>query len=146
MKHTLLALLVVALPSAALADIAPIQIEIEAPKPTAVIDLGTTEAAAGLAVLDVRKIVMRNKAALRWCYVLRAQAKPKLMGKIVLTFDVLPSGKVAAATVSQTTVNDANLEQCMVRAAARWFFPKPAEGAIVRVTQPLVLSMRLDVR
>jgi len=65
---------------------------------------------------------------LQACYERRhkAYALPRL-GKTMFRFDIAPSGKVAGHEVLYTTLNDAEVNRCIVKAVSRLSFPKPSE-------------------
>jgi TonB family protein len=63
--------------------------------------------------------------------------RPELTGKIVLMFAIGPDGKVPKAAVDSTTLEDAEVERCMVETVKKLRFPRP-KGGSVKVTYPFV--------
>jgi len=65
---------------------------------------------------------------LQACYERRHKAYSLTrLGKTMFRFDIAPSGKVASHEVLYTTLNDAEVNRCIVKAVSRLSFPKPSE-------------------
>lgn len=88
----------------------------------------------------IQKVVRNHFGELRACYE-RELAKVKgLGGKVQVTWLVSADGNVANAVISDTTLKNKNVENCMANAIKRWRFPKPTGGAACKVTYPFVLE------
>lgn len=69
---------------------------------------------------------------LQICYDRRLKVDPTLKGRWLITFNVLPSGKVSGATATGLDRQDAQLEQCLTHhVETNWVFGK------INVTQPV---------
>jgi hypothetical protein len=88
---------------------------------------------------EVAKVVRAHLAELRACYEARLRENPKLAGKVVITFEVAPSGQVRSAEAEASTLDDSSLEACLVRRMKTLRFPKPVGGSVV-VSYPLVFK------
>ncbi len=64
------------------------------------------------------------------------EAKTSLAGKLEIKFLIGGDGKVAKASVSNTTLNNATIEGCVVDAIKGLQFPEPASHGSVDVTYP----------
>src|SRR6476619_3930209 len=53
---------------------------------------------------------------------------------------IAASGVVIAAVIQNSTLGNAQVENCTVQAVRRWEFPKPLGGGIVIVAYPFVLT------
>jgi TonB family protein len=56
-------------------------------------------------------------------------------------FTITQSGAVAAVAVTESTINDTGMEECLVTAIEQWQFPKVEGGGIVVVTYPFVFEI-----
>ncbi len=88
----------------------------------------------------IRRIVRAHINEVRSCYNAGLLKDPSLSGKVSVQFTIAPTGKVAVAVVSSSTVSDKDVGNCIAKAVKRWKFPKPAGGGNVVVTYPFVLA------
>jgi hypothetical protein len=112
-------------------------------KPDQVIDPGPTTIICGEngSCLDkelIRRVIHANAAAYRYCYESRLNSNPKLGGKVSVRFGINPAGLVPTATVAQSTVNDAQLDACVVGRTRLLQFPSRKSDGLVVVTYPFV--------
>jgi outer membrane biosynthesis protein TonB len=63
-----------------------------------------------------------------------------LNGKVAIKFLITGSGLVATSHVSESTVNNSQLERCISERVRTWTFPKLKSGGTVVVTYPFVLK------
>ncbi len=89
----------------------------------------------------VRRIVQRHSNETRACYSQALRADPHLKGRVVVRFVISSTGTVLNAAITQSTLEDAAFEACLLAAIQRWTFPKPQEGVTV-VTYPFTFSPR----
>ena len=94
----------------------------------------------GLARDVVENYIRRQLGSVKSCYQTRLQANPKLQGRLVLGFVILPSGAVGQAAVTESTLGDAELHACITAKMARWQFPRPDDDSVVEVTYPVLLK------
>jgi TonB family protein len=72
------------------------------------------------------------------CYAIRLDKRPSLQGKLMLRFEIDPNGKVA--NPSANGIDDSALTTCVLERVAKWQFDKPAAGAVLRVTYPVLFK------
>lgn len=87
--------------------------------------------------LALARIQSAYRAGVQRCYQSRLKRDPSARGRVVVTFTVDDTGRVAfrrAQGVHRT------VEQCVERAMSRWAFPPPAEQTTFR------LALRLSSR
>ncbi|HAA53264.1 MAG TPA: hypothetical protein DCE42_00830, partial [Myxococcales bacterium] len=65
----------------------------------------------------------------------------KLAGKIVVSWIISGSGDVQTANVTQTTMNNERVENCIIRRILRWKFPQPKGGGQVKVNYPFLFKV-----
>jgi len=92
----------------------------------------------GLTKDVVGDYINRHWNQLKYCYSNELGRSPNLYGKITVTFIIGANGRVSEADVLQTTMNDTNVEQCVLRTMRRIRFPKPKGGGEVIVTYPFM--------
>jgi TonB family protein len=68
-------------------------------------------------------IINQNKASVEYCYQSQLKLDPNLRGEIMLSFDILPTGKVGGVKIMNSTMNNSKVEQCIIRSLRRWSFP-----------------------
>lgn len=98
------------------------------------------EVTGGLDRDVVRRIVRAHINEVRHCYNQGLTTDPTLEGRISVQFSIDAEGMVGSAVVSESTLPDASVGQCITKAVGRWKFPKPEGGGSVVVTHPFVLS------
>jgi len=89
---------------------------------------------------EIRTVMKGNVNQVRFCYEKSLSANPSLEGKVVVSFVIDPEGKVGTCTIAESTLGDADVESCILKAVQRWTFPKPKGGGIVEVSYPFVLT------
>ena len=82
----------------------------------------------------IGEYVRQNSENIQDCYSRRLQDKPTLQGKLVVRFDIGPSGKVIGAAADG--IQDRELIMCVVKSVRQWEFAKPASGGKLRVAYP----------
>ena len=83
----------------------------------------------------VAKEVRTRLGAIKACYERGLKRDPQLAGTVSLRIEIGVSGRVKRVTVEGSTLNDAQVVECLVEGAQRWTFP----GANVTVVYPIVL-------
>ncbi|MBI5547321.1 MAG: adventurous gliding motility protein GltG [Deltaproteobacteria bacterium] len=89
----------------------------------------------------IRQVIRRNIGQIRYCYENELSSKPNLAGKIAVRFVIAPNGDVQSAKVAEgSTLNEANLSECIAVRVRSWKFPSPKGGGAVIVTYPFVFK------
>jgi pSer/pThr/pTyr-binding forkhead associated (FHA) protein len=108
---------------------------------------GTTRIVPGRTIIqgslskeEIGRVIRRNLARFKYCYEKQLNANPNLQGKISVYFTIAPTGAVAQASVRETSMNDQNVESCVLTVMRSLKFPKPRGGGIVVVTYPFVFA------
>jgi hypothetical protein len=73
-------------------------------------------------------IINQNKASVEYCYQSQLKLNPDMRGEIMLSFDILPTGKVGGVKIQNTSLNNSKVEQCIIRSIRRWSFPQLASN------------------
>ncbi len=70
-------------------------------------------------------VINQNKASVEYCYQSQLKIDPNLRGEILLSFVILPNGRVGAVKILRSTLNNKKVEKCIIQAVRRWRnFPK----------------------
>jgi hypothetical protein len=89
---------------------------------------------------NIRTVVLRRAGAIRACYEAQLQIHAELAGKITARWTINLEGDVEAETILPgSTLQDANVENCILRTIHRMKFDKP-EGGICVVQWPFVFN------
>ncbi|HZS41317.1 MAG TPA: AgmX/PglI C-terminal domain-containing protein, partial [Polyangia bacterium] len=90
----------------------------------------------------IRRVVRRRLNAIRFCYEKEAQKHASLAGRIELRLFIDSStGRVTASGIQSTTMDNAEVENCVAEEAAKWEFPIAVGGGMVQVSYPLVFKL-----
>lgn len=105
-----------------------------------VVTQGTPEIFGSLDKEIIRRVVRENMAQVRYCYERELTRTPGLFGKVTMKWTISDQGKVITASVLETQMKNAAVEQCLARRIQGWRFPKPKGGGTVVVTYPFVFK------
>ncbi|KFE69940.1 AgmX/PglI C-terminal domain-containing protein [Hyalangium minutum] len=101
---------------------------------------GKTTVVGGLDKDVIAKIIRQHQNEIKYCYESELNKNPSLAGKVAVAFTIDPTGAVADANVTETTLNSSTAENCMLARIRRWKFPEPKGGGVVAVTYPWLFS------
>ena len=94
---------------------------------------------------SIQSVIMQNMAALRYAYNRRLRDIPDLEGKITVKFAIEEFGTVISAQVTESTINDAELEATVVERVRSWNFERiDKPGDVTEVVYPFVFSINGD--
>jgi TonB family protein len=88
----------------------------------------------------IAKVIGRHANEVRYCYETELNKDPNLQGKVGVTFTIDPTGGISDASVNQTTLNNNNVEQCILTRVKRWKFPEPKGGGVCVINYPWVFK------
>ena len=89
----------------------------------------------------IQKVVNQHKSEIKGCYEKELVKKKGLQGKITLKWTIDATGGVPNAFVTETTMNNSSVENCLVNSITHWRFPAPKGGGIVIVSYPFVFEV-----
>jgi hypothetical protein len=88
---------------------------------------------------DINRVIKSRAGVFRACYQKELNRTPKLPGgKIIVAFTIAPEGHVSRAAMKSSTLNNAEVEKCVVTNVQRLKFP--VQKAAVDVTYPFVFA------
>ncbi len=88
----------------------------------------------------IRRVVRQHRNEIRYCYEKQLQKNPKLSGEVKVKFIISGTGSVMSAVVSDSTLKNSKVQQCMTKKIRRWVFPEPKGGGTVIVNYPFKFS------
>jgi hypothetical protein len=86
----------------------------------------------------IRRVVRQHHAEVRFCYEKRLMSHDALGGRVVTQFTIAATGRVLSSIVSDDSMHDGDIEQCITSAVRRWEFPRSGQTSIV--TYPFILQ------
>ena len=89
----------------------------------------------------VRRIVRQNFGRFRVCYQNGLRTNPALAGGVTAKFIVDYTGAVASVTDGGSSLPDAGVRDCVLRAVGGLSFPSPSDGGRVIVVYPIEFSV-----
>jgi TonB family protein len=104
------------------------------------LDLGNSTVEEGLTKEEVGRVIHAHMSEIRYCYESSMIRSPELQGRLILDFTINSLGKVAIASVKESSLQDPRLDDCIVRRLTKWQFPKPKGGVDVAVTYPFIFK------
>jgi TonB family protein len=88
----------------------------------------------------IAKIIRKHWNEIKYCYETELNKNPNLYGKVAVAFTIDGTGAVSDANISESTMGNTNVENCMTVRVRRWRFPEPKGGGQVFVTYPWVFK------
>lgn len=106
------------------------------------VDLDTfgSAVAQGLTKDEVGKVIHAHLSEVRYCYESAMLRNPDVEGKLIVNFTIGGTGYVRTSAVKNSTLADAQLDDCILRRLGKWEFPKPKGGVNVAVTYPFIFK------
>ena len=71
----------------------------------------------------VQRIVRLHENEIRYCYETALRKDKTLQGMMVTTFVILRDGSVEKALIKESTINNHEVEQCVIDHIEEWEFP-----------------------
>jgi TonB family protein len=68
----------------------------------------------------IREVLLRHVNVVKYCYERALRKNPELKGKVALRITVVPDGSVSDADIVSSTLNDEDVEQCILSRVRQW--------------------------
>jgi TonB family protein len=88
---------------------------------------------------NIQSVVLQRAGAIRACYEQQLQIHEGLTGKISVRWTINLEGQVEGATVTENTMGNSAVQDCVARAIRFMRFAKP-EGGVCVVQWPFVFN------
>lgn len=86
----------------------------------------------------IAQVIKSQVGEILYCYERQLSATPELSGKISVRFTISPSGSIESRSINTSTLNNSNVENCILKKMDAWKFPYPKGGTRVVVTYPFL--------
>ena len=86
----------------------------------------------------MRRIVHQHRPEVRFCYEKQLLLHASISGRVVTQFTIASSGRVLSSLVTESSVHDHDVAECIAQAVRRWEFPQSGQTSIV--TYPFILQ------
>ena len=108
---------------------------------------GTTETVimGGLDRSVIDEIIRKHWDQISYCYrkELNASSKP-IRGRVLTRFVISATGRVTQAGVETTSMQNPNVERCLLGVLQKIVFPEPVGGTLVEVSYPFAFTPALE--
>jgi hypothetical protein len=88
----------------------------------------------------IRRVIKQHLAQIRYCYEKELTRSPGLFGKVATSFTISAQGTVSSADVTDSSMKNSEVEQCITSKIRTWVFPKPKGGGVVIVKYPFIFK------
>ena len=92
----------------------------------------------------IKESIYSHRKEIRECYgsALAKKGNENLFGKVFVNFDINSEGKAQNAFVmkDKSTLNNPDLNKCLIANFENWSYPIPTDGQIVNVQYPLAFK------
>jgi TonB family protein len=88
----------------------------------------------------IKKVIDAHLADIESCHEGDDAGHPSQEGKVVVLFTISTKGDVSEAEIESSTVDDQDIEACIVEHVKKWTFPPPASGRPIPVRYPFSLD------
>lgn len=96
-------------------------------------------AQGGLTAEQIRTVIQANIMQVQQCYEQALEHSPALEGRVIVAFSIAPDGHVSESTVAHNSMGNAQVGECIARAAGTWIYPRPEPAGVVSVRFPFNL-------
>lgn len=90
----------------------------------------------------IKRIIQRNKNAIKSCYDVELTRNPNIAGKIVLEWEIVDGGRMVNPKVKSSDVASKSLGNCIISRLRVLKFPDPGPNEIAQVAFPFVFEAR----
>lgn len=106
------------------------------------VGLNTADASVdeGLTKEEVARVIHSHMNEIRYCYESAILKDPTIAGKLLVDFKINASGVVPNAGVSEASLHDLQVTQCLLGKLKTWKFPQPRGGVVVAVSYPFIFK------
>ena len=113
-------------------------VKLEERKERKAVSLSTPTIMGALPREVVERVIRENINQIRYCYEVELQRRQNLAGRVVFSWVISSSGRVARVKIKNSTLGSKRTEKCIARRIKTWQFPRPAGGGVVTVNYPFV--------
>lgn len=89
----------------------------------------------------IQRVIREHRREIRTCYESELQRDHSLEGRMVVAFVISSDGTVAGSRISDSTLGNSTVEECVAGRVRQWRFPAPDGGGSVNVSYPFVFGL-----
>jgi len=101
---------------------------------------GKVDVSGSLDSRTIQKIVRQHTGEIKACYERELVKTKGLNGKITMNWFISPDGSVSKVYVTESTMKNKAVENCMVSSIQHWRFPSPKGGGMSSIIYPFNFS------
>ncbi len=94
----------------------------------------------GLTKEEVARVIHSHMNEIRYCYESGILKDPTIAGKLLIDFRINASGVVPHAGITEASLRDPFVSQCLLSKLKAWKFPHPRGGVMVAVSYPFIFK------
>ena len=110
---------------------------IKKPIPETSVELQSPEVTGSLDWHVIARVVKHYSRQLRACYTKELAKTKDLEGTATITWNITKDGNVSSAVLKESTLNNKNMESCLINSIKFWRFPAPKGGGMAKVEFPI---------
>ena len=96
-------------------------------------------AAGSIDIEEVQQVIRANMGRIKVCYREGLRENPDLRGEVKVLFTIGLDGRVVSMSIASSTLNNRNVENCILLRFSRMQFPRP-QGGPVTIKYPLIFQ------
>jgi hypothetical protein len=106
------------------------------------IGLNTQDASVdeGLTKEEVARVIHSHMNEIRYCYEAAILKDATIAGKLLVDFKINGGGNVPNAGISEASMQNQQVSQCLLTKLRSWKFPQPRGGVLVAVSYPFIFK------
>ena len=102
------------------------------------IRLKMPQANGSLHKVIVQKVAKMHQKEIQACYEKELIKKTGISGQLIVNWVITPRGTVEQIKIKESTLNNKNVEKCIVDVLKSWKYPTPKDGGSVSVEFPFI--------
>ena len=102
------------------------------------IRLKMPQANGSLHKVIVQKVEKMHQKEIQACYEKELIKKTGISGQLIVNWVITPRGTVEQIKIKESTLNNKNVEKCIVDVLKSWKYPTPKDGGSVSVEFPFI--------
>lgn len=92
----------------------------------------------------IKRTVGEHKNEIFDCYRKQFLKNPDFRERVTVKFTISGTGVVKKAEITNSTLNNSEIESCITQTVRKWKFPQPEDGGTIIVNYPFVLTSSND--
>ena len=111
------------------------------PTPKPKVELYPPEVTGSLNERVIAKIASQHSIQLEACYIKELSKTKDLEGKVTITWIVRKDGHIFSVKLKESTLNNKNMESCLIKTVKTWGYPPSKDGGITSVEFPIEFKL-----